>query len=416
MLALCGVVLAAALSPARSREHETAVDENIDYGNHNLRWEDGPSSWEEFGHDNDPEVCGLQFLTVREWEEGRYWERDEPVIVKNVTAGWAARHNWKLDEMLRRYPDAEATMGEGRRVGEIGPDEAGNLLQHTTVKEFITEHMYNPDKYFFDRKIAIPQGMLEDCHPYPMPTRDFLKDPLGKGIYAPAKKAKVDPRPEEGIWMDHLAIAIGSDLQGLSFHFHGSAWNTVIFGTKRWILYDHKRWMVDDEDRYLQRRVALASDDAWETILSTPEWIRQLYDDPFRKNEIRTHGHDCIQEAGDMMYVPKSWMHMVVNIGDTVSVISEVGLDKGEGKTEEDFSYDPFESSSDDEEEDWEEDWSDDDFTPCPVCVDGLTADETTSLGGERTCATLIVDAKEEHAKSRTCNDMQGAQSICCPE
>ncbi len=36
--------------------------------------------------------------------------------------------------MIRRYPDAEATMGEGRLVGETGPDDAGKNLQPTTVK------------------------------------------------------------------------------------------------------------------------------------------------------------------------------------------------------------------------------------------------------------------------------------------
>lgn len=70
-------------------------EEDVDYGNHNLEWEDGPSSWEEFGHDNDPDVCGLQFLTVAEWEEGRFWEGDVPVIVKNVTGEWPALVNWK---------------------------------------------------------------------------------------------------------------------------------------------------------------------------------------------------------------------------------------------------------------------------------------------------------------------------------
>ena len=48
-------------------------------------------------------------------------------------------------------------------------------------------------------------------------------------------------------------------------------------------------------------------------------------------------------------------MHMVTNIGDTVSVISEVGLGIGEGKKPEDFLYDPGESSDD------SEDWSSDD-------------------------------------------------------
>ena len=110
------------------------VAAGVDYGNHNLAWEDGPSSWEEFGHDNDPSVCRMPTITVDEWESGRYWRGNQPVMVANVTAGWAANENWKLDEMLKRYPDAEATMGDGRRVGKIGPDAAGRLLSPTTVK------------------------------------------------------------------------------------------------------------------------------------------------------------------------------------------------------------------------------------------------------------------------------------------
>ncbi len=41
------------------------------------------------------------------------------------------------------------------------------------------------------------------------------------------------------------------------------------------------------------------------------------------------------------MYVPNQWLHQVVNIGDTVSVISEKGLGIGEGKKPEEFIYDP---------------------------------------------------------------------------
>ena len=125
-------IFATLLTVSIGRCQET--DEIIDYGNHNLEWEDGPASWEEFGHDNDPSVCGLPVLTVEEWEEGRYWEGNKPVLVKNVTDGWAALKNWRLQEMLRLYPDAEATMGDCRKVGESGPDAAGNLLSPTTVK------------------------------------------------------------------------------------------------------------------------------------------------------------------------------------------------------------------------------------------------------------------------------------------
>jgi len=56
---------------------------------------DAPASKEEFDHDNSPDVCGLPILTVEEWEAGRYWKGKKPVIVKNVTDGWAALEHWK---------------------------------------------------------------------------------------------------------------------------------------------------------------------------------------------------------------------------------------------------------------------------------------------------------------------------------
>jgi hypothetical protein len=127
--------LAAVVARLEARiKNDRGEDDGVDYGNHNLRWDDGPSSWDEFGHDNDPDVCRMRTITVEEWESGRYWRGNVPVMVKNVTAGWDANVHWELDEMLRRYPDAEATMGDGRRVGKIGPDAAGRLLSPTTVR------------------------------------------------------------------------------------------------------------------------------------------------------------------------------------------------------------------------------------------------------------------------------------------
>ena len=57
--------------------------------------QDSPASWEEFGHDNDPNACGLPVLTIDKWEAGRYWEGSKPVLVRNVADSWAALSNWK---------------------------------------------------------------------------------------------------------------------------------------------------------------------------------------------------------------------------------------------------------------------------------------------------------------------------------
>lgn len=53
--------------------------------------------------------------------------------------------------------------------------------------------------------------------------------------------------------------------------------------------------------------------------------------------------------------------------------------------------------------------------SPCQVCVDGLTVEETVSLGGGRTCGGLLVDAAMEEEGSRTCDAMKGSESTCCP-
>eukprot|EP01082_Thalassiosira_pseudonana_P011562 g10219.t1 g10219 contig4:1458046-1459257(-) len=276
-------------------------------------WDEAPKSIEEFDHGNDRSVCRLPFISVEEWEEGRYWERDVPVIVRNVTDHWKALEHWTKEEMVRRYPDVMVGMGASRDLGQTGPDDAGDALTKTTIKDFIANHMHEADKYVFDRKLNMPDGLLEDCMPYPMPTRMYHED--AEAIINSGLQNRL-------MWKDHLALTIGRDLQGLTFHRHNAAWNTVIFGAKRWLLYDSVRF-----EHNITRLKRMTRDINNPIQLTGADWIRKLYDVDERKEELRTFGHDCIQRAGEMIYVPSGWAHMVVNIGDTVAVVSERGLD-----------------------------------------------------------------------------------------
>jgi len=179
--------------------------------------------------------------------------------------------------------------------------------------------MHDPsgEKYVFDRKLNMPDGLLEDCQPYPMPTRMFAD--YGDALKGMMVSAGVR---ENTMWKNHLALTVGRDLQGLTFHRHNAAWNVVVFGSKRWILYDAER--IAGNKTRLKR---MTRDVNNPVQLTSPNWIRKLYHMDERMDEIRNHGHDCVQRAGEMLYVPRGWAHMVVNIGDTVAVVSERGLD-----------------------------------------------------------------------------------------
>ena len=56
--------------------------------------------------------------------------------------------------------------------------------------------------------------------------------------------------------------------------------------------------------------------------LSTAEWLRKLYPGR-RRDEIKKHGYDCVVGPGELLFVPDRWLHMVLNLGDTLAVVSE---------------------------------------------------------------------------------------------
>jgi hypothetical protein len=241
------------------------------------------------------------------------WEGETPVIVKNVTDNWKAHQHWTKEELLRRYPDVVVGMGSSKALGQTGPDDAGDALRRTTIYDYVINWMHSSNKYVFDRQLRIPYGgFLEDCQPYPMPTRMYEED--RDAVY----KSGI---PENQMWKDHLAFTIGHDTQGLTFHRHNAAWNAVVFGAKRWILYDA------DRIANITRLKTMTRDINNPIQLDTANWIRRLYGKDDRMYEIRNYGHDCVVRAGEMMYVPRGWAHMVLNIGDTVAVVSERGLD-----------------------------------------------------------------------------------------
>ena len=53
------------------------------------------NSAEEFDHGNPPELCDIRRATVEEWEAEKLWEGSNPIMVVNVTDGWAANTKWK---------------------------------------------------------------------------------------------------------------------------------------------------------------------------------------------------------------------------------------------------------------------------------------------------------------------------------
>eukprot|EP01116_Phalansterium_solitarium_P001765 TRINITY_DN11583_c0_g1_i1.p1 TRINITY_DN11583_c0_g1~~TRINITY_DN11583_c0_g1_i1.p1 ORF type:complete len:490 (-),score=157.25 TRINITY_DN11583_c0_g1_i1:55-1524(-) len=106
-------------------------------------------------------------------------------------------------------------------------------------------------------------------------------------------------RPHERI------IAIGKTDAGIPYHFHGQAWNELLFGRKRWFLYPANSPPAGGYSDYRGQ----------------DSWVRDNYP---KIKEAGHMPHECFQLPGDVFYVPEGWYHATVNCGQTVAVASQV--------------------------------------------------------------------------------------------
>nr|KAG5690113.1 hypothetical protein BaRGS_010704 [Batillaria attramentaria] len=99
---------------------------------------------------------------------------------------------------------------------------------------------------------------------------------------------------DEGIFF------LGATGTGLEFHAHNDARNGVVFGMKRWFLYPVNRHPPGGMD------------------INSMEWYEHIYLSQKLTEEDKPL--ECVQEAGEIIYIPEGYWHAVINIGDTIGM------------------------------------------------------------------------------------------------
>lgn len=101
-------------------------------------------------------------------------------------------------------------------------------------------------------------------------------------------------------------------------HFHGDAWNALVFGRKQWFLHPPTR-------SFFARTGVRALDWATQTYagLCTHETTVSDSELPPPGNEAEWAELRCVQEAGDVIYVPRLWGHAVINLKQSVGAAVE---------------------------------------------------------------------------------------------
>ena len=137
--------------------------------------------------------------------------------------------------------------------------------------------------YVFERRKALRDVLLAD-----------IEIPLPFG----GPKAALASSP----W-NHLFLSLGGSRAGALFHAHAPAWNALIFGKKRWLLFD-ERLIAERHAPLIRAFREMAKPSSINH--SNADFLTTVYRTPEFQKWWGSHGYECIQEAGEMLYIHRS--------------------------------------------------------------------------------------------------------------
>ncbi|XP_048739437.2 uncharacterized protein LOC125653829 isoform X2 [Ostrea edulis] len=214
-------------------------------------------------------------FTVKEFEDKYRFKK--PVIVKFSLGAksWTDPQKWSLASLKREYGQWYVLSGNSREIVRKG----GNGDVQSSFSEFVDSLMQDKDEigepfYIFDRM--------------------FYNDSSLPRTLKPPKYFEI----RDGI--DDSIFFLGASGSGVSFHKHADAWNGVIFGQKRWFLYPSTH--TPPGGVY--------------PGFTQIEWYEKIY--PTLSGE--DVPMECVQEAGEILYLPEGTYHGTINLGDTVAI------------------------------------------------------------------------------------------------
>ena len=236
--------------------------------------------------------------------DARFWNR-APLLVRNGTRDWPARTRWTKEALWRRSQRERHSAGYFRTddhwasYTSVGNRSMRAERGDVDMAEFLCHGVCQPpvqtdQVYLFDRddwRTGLP-GLDEDVQFPSTIARHF------------------DAAWHERWSLYFLISALGS---GINFHQHTNAFNGLLFGRKRWFLYP---------DGHAPPSFKLGML-AWFRDVYRAEWGGSVQWEGTPRRATRGL-LQCMQAAGDLIYIPQQMWHATIALGPGVGVSGQV--------------------------------------------------------------------------------------------
>ncbi len=105
---------------------------------------------------------------------------------------------------------------------------------------------------------------------------------------------------------------LGPALTGAQPHFHGDAWNGLVYGRKQWFI-----------SRPSHAFFARSGQRVIDWLATPPKLAELTARDSDDGSALAASDLLCVQEPGDIVYVPRLWGHAVLNLAQSVGAAVE---------------------------------------------------------------------------------------------
>lgn len=269
-----------------------------------------------------PAILDGRTLTCRDFWDN-YEAKEIPCLLRNIPFGyeggqpaepWTGLRHWPLDQ-LRHNRDLR------NRLFKCGEDDDGRSIK-VKLKHFLRYLRSNKDDsplYIFDTSFDEDRLAKRILSEYRVPC--YFRDDLF-GFISEAR------RPP------YRWFLVGPERSGTTVHIDPlatNAWNSLIQGVKRWVLFPPhvpksvikgKGLVRDDEDdeaihyfmyilpRIKRKAMAVAQ------AIQNQYGDSSIVDSPYKDFCC----YEFTQYPGETVFVPNGWWHAVLNVTDTVAV------------------------------------------------------------------------------------------------
>eukprot|EP00210_Caulerpa_lentillifera_P008531 g8137.t2 len=215
-----------------------------------------------------------------------------PVILTGVTEQWTASRLWNRSYFKRSLRNQKVVVG-------------GYEMRFKDYIQYCNNQEDEMPLYLFDKTIMDKMPALQDHYFAPEVFKEDLFADLGP-----------NRRP------DYRWLIMGPKRSGSSFHKDPnctSAWNAVIRGSKKWILYP---------PNVLPPGVYQSPDESEvATSISLIEWFLNFYKET---KTTQMKPLECVLKEGEILFIPRGWWHMAMNLEESIAItqnfVSSVNL------------------------------------------------------------------------------------------